>query len=104
MPVDFDSECSYLNADLSAHQIVAQYISNLKIYCRRIILFIDFYIKQITSYNCTAHETLTKEIALILLNFLEDRKDKGSIIASLITGFIGLAYEGVPSYLHPIDK
>ena len=28
-PIDFNSECSYLNADLSRHQNTAQYLSNL---------------------------------------------------------------------------
>ena len=51
--------------------------------------------RQITSYNHTAHEILTKEISLILPNFPNDKKDKRSIIASLITGFIGLAYKGI---------
>ena len=42
-PIDFNSECSYLNADLSKHQNAKQYITNLKIYCERIVPFIDFY-------------------------------------------------------------
>ena len=41
-----------------------------------------------------------KEISLILPNFPKDRKEKRSIIASLVPSFIGLAYEGVSSYLH----
>ena len=100
LPIDFDSECSYLNADLSRHQNAAQYLSNLKIYCRKIIPLIDFYKKPIASYNCTAHKILTKEISLILPNIPKDRKkNKRSIIASLITSFINLAY-GISSYLH----
>ena len=41
-----------------------------------------------------------KEISLVLPNFPKDRKEKRSIIASLVTSFIGLAYEGISSYLH----
>ena len=37
---------------------------------------------------------------MILPNCPKDRKDKRSIIASLISGLIGLAYEGISSYLH----
>ena len=59
-----------------------------------------YFIEQISSYNCTAHNILTNEISLILPNFQKDRKGKRSIIASLIKGFIGLAYEGISSYLH----
>ena len=40
------------------------------------------------------------EISLILPNFPKDKKEKNSIIPSLLTGFIGLAYEGISNYLH----
>ena len=40
------------------------------------------------------------EISLILPNFPKARVEKRSIIASLVTGFIGLVYEGLSSYLH----
>ena len=40
------------------------------------------------------------KISLILPNFQKTREEKRSIIASLISGFIGLAYEGVSSFLH----
>ena len=42
---------------------------------------------------------LTKEISLILPTFPTERKEKRSIIASIVTGFIGLAYEGISSFL-----
>ena len=35
------------------------------------------------------------EIALISPNFPKVRKEKRNITASLISGFIGLAYEGI---------
>ena len=41
-----------------------------------------------------------KEISLVLPSFPKDRKEKRSIIASLVSSFISLAYEGVSSYLH----
>ena len=37
---------------------------------------------------------------MILPTFPRARQEKRSIIASLITGFIDLAYEGISSYLH----
>ena len=40
------------------------------------------------------------EISLILPNFPKARQEKRSINALLITGFIGLAYEGISSSLH----
>ena len=41
-----------------------------------------------------------KEIPLILLKFQKNKKGKRGIITSLVTGFIGLAYEEISSYLH----
>ena len=40
------------------------------------------------------------EIDLILPTFLVGKKSKRGIITSLITGFIGLAYKGISSFLH----
>ena len=40
------------------------------------------------------------EISLILPNFPQARHEKRSITASLISGFIHLAYEGISSFLH----
>ena len=99
-PIDFDAECSYLDQDLRRHHNAKQYVSNLKMYCEKIVPFIDFYKKQISSYNGTAHTNLTNEIPLILPNFPKDREGKRSIIASLVTGFIALVCEGISSYLH----
>ena len=63
------------------------------------MLSVDFYKKQIDYYSKTFCDILMKEI-LILLNFPKNRKEKGAIITSLVTGFIGLVYKGVSSYLH----
>ena len=49
--------------------------------------------KQIEYYNQTAHDILTNEIALILPTFTKKDRQKRGILTSLITGFIGLAYE-----------
>ena len=99
-PIDFNSECSYINGDIRRHQNAAQYLPNIKNFCTKIVPFIDFYKKQIGYYNKTVHDILTKEIPLILPNFPKNRKEKRHIIASLVTGFMGLVYEGISSYLH----
>ena len=62
--------------------------------------FIDYYNKEIDYYNKTVHDILTKEIPLILPYFFQNRKEKRGIITLLVTGFIGLVYEGISSYLH----
>ena len=59
----------------------------------------DFYKKQISAYNHMSHKILN-EISLILPNYPKGRKEKRGIITSLITGFIGIVYEGISSYLH----
>ena len=43
---------------------------------------------------------MTNELALLLPTFPTQDRQKRGIITSLITGFIGLAYEGISSFLH----
>ena len=43
---------------------------------------------------------MTNEIALMLPTVNKNERQKRGIITSLITGFIGLAYEGISSFLH----
>ena len=43
---------------------------------------------------------MTNELALILPTFPTQNRQTRGIITSLITGFIGLAYEGISSFLH----
>ena len=40
------------------------------------------------------------KMSLILPNFPQKRQEKRSIITVLISGFTGLAYEGISSFLH----
>ena len=51
LPVDFDSECSYLNVDLSRFRYPIQYIPYIRNFCKKIVLFIDYYKKQIDYYK-----------------------------------------------------
>ena len=57
-----------------------------------------FYKRQIKSYNNTAHNILKNELDLILLQL--PTKQKYGIITTLVSSFIGLAYEGISSFLH----
>ena len=50
-PIDFDSECSYLNVDLKMHRYPMQYLPNIKNFCKKIVPFIGFYKTQIDYYN-----------------------------------------------------
>ena len=49
-------------------------------------------------YNNTAHNILEKEINLLLPQI--PRVQKHGIITMLVSSFIGLAYEGISSFLH----
>ena len=68
-PIKFDSTCNYSDFDINRKLFPTKFILSFKHYCKKIIPFIDFYKKQIASYNHTVHEILTKEIPLILPNF-----------------------------------
>ena len=72
----------------------------IKCYCVKIAPHIEYYRKQVAYYNQTAADILTDELALILPTFPTQNRQKRGIITSLITGFIGLAYEGISSFLH----
>ena len=69
LSIELNSTCNYLNVNVDRNHFLTQFIPNFKNYYRKIIPFIDFYRKQIDSYNHTAHEILTNEISLILPNF-----------------------------------
>ena len=96
--IPYDAECAHLD-NPKPGQIIA-IIKDIKCYCVKIAPQIDYYRKQIAYYNQTATDILTNELALILPTFSKQNRQKRGIITSLITGFIGLAYEGSSSFLH----
>ena len=57
-----------------------------------------YYKRLIKSYNHTAHNILANEINLLLPQV--PKKQKHGIITMLVSSFIGLAYEGISSFLH----
>ena len=56
-----------------------------------------YYKRQIKTYNNTAHNILKNEIDLMLPQI--SRKQKCGIITTIVSSFIGLAYEGISSFL-----
>ena len=96
--VDFDSKCSYLASNDS-------YYTKLMKYCLKIVPYMEFYKRQIKYYNHTASKNLTNDIGLILPTFPTDNRPKrGAILTSVLGGIassvIGIAYEGISSFLH----
>ena len=55
---------------------------------------------QITAYNLTAHKILKNEVDLILPKFQIEQRNKRAIFGAIILGFLGLAIEGISSFLH----
>ena len=95
--ISYDFNCQYLEDAMNLKDYLTQLIRDIKNYCVKIAPYVDYYKKQIDYYNWTAYEIITNEVAVILPIF---PKQKRGIITSLITGFIGLAYEGTSSFLH----
>ena len=60
--------------------------------------YVSYYKRQIKSYNKLAHNILRYEIDLMLPQI--SRKHKHGIITTIVSSFIGLAYEGISSFLH----
>ena len=96
--IPYDAECTHLD-NPKPGQILGM-IKEVKRYCVKIAPHIKYYRKQIAYYNQMATDILTNELALILPTFTKQDSQKTGIITSLITGFIGLAYEGISSFLH----
>ena len=75
------------------------------VYCKNIIPYMYLYKHQVEYYEKTVYDIFEKDIGLILPGF-EDREksvnqkhQKRQIISALISGFIGLAFEGISSFL-----
>ena len=65
----------------------------------------DFTKDKYKYYNCTAYDPLENDIGKILPKFLTDHRHKrgailASILGSIASSVIGLAYEGISSFLH----
>ena len=73
-----------------------KYLTELKTYCNKIKPFVSYYRKLINSYNKTTHNILENEIKPLLSQI---SRQKCGIITTLVSGFIGLAYEGISSFL-----
>ena len=67
--------------------------------------YVQLYQRQIQYFNQTAYDTLTNDIDEILPKFPTDNRQKcrailASILGSVASKVIGLAYEGISSFLH----
>ena len=97
----FVFECSYANHTSTSTTDYARLMS----YCMKIAPYARLYQRQIQYYNKTAYDTLANDIGKILPKFPTDKRRKRGAILTTILGsvaskVIGLAYEGISSFLH----
>ena len=92
--LNFDHSCTYMNKKYALTQIPVNTYCNT--YCNKIKPFVSHYSKLIKSYNATVYKILVNEIRPLLPHIL---KQKCGIVSTLVSGFIGLAYEGISSFL-----
>ena len=75
------------------------------VYCKNIIPYIYLYKHQVEYYEKTVYNILEKDIGMILPKFgntdnnIQSKHPKRQIISALVSRFIGLAFEGISSYL-----
>ena len=91
----FDLLCEHLNNPKS---YIHQYLKH----CQKTAPYVKFYQKQMEYYNKTAYDILEKEIGLILPTYNNKRNKRFivTLLGSLASGVIGLAFEGISSFLH----
>ena len=94
--LNFDQSCTYMNKKYAPNTDSSKYLAELKTYCNKIKPFVSHYSKLIKSYNATVYNILVNEIRPLLPHI---SKQKHGIISTLVSGFKGLAYEGISSFL-----
>ena len=103
----FDYNCSHVaNIEKDTKFKIPSTIKDMfKGYCRNIIPYIYLYKHQVEYYEKTVYNILQKDIGMILPKFgnmennVQSKCPKRQIISALVSGFIGLAFEGILSYL-----
>ena len=101
----FDYNCSHvINIEDTSFKIPSTIKDMFNVYCKNIIPYMYLYKHQVEYYEKTVYNILEKYIGLILPKF-EDKETnkhpkhlKRQIISALISGFIGLAFEGISSF------
>ena len=94
--LNFDHTCMYMNKEYAPNMDSRKYLTELKTYCKKIKTFVSHYNKLMNSYNITVYNILENEIKPLLLQI---SRQKHGIITTLVSGFIGLAYKGISSFL-----
>ena len=99
-PIRYDKECNYLRKlDDQDDDQIKESRRDL-IYCSKVRPFMALYTVQIKSHNLTAHKILKNKIDLTLPRSHTEYRNKKGIFGAIILGFLGLAFEGISSFLH----
>ena len=88
------------NLDNQNNDQVKENIRDLLSYCAKLRPYMAFYKMQINAHNKTAHHILKNKVDLILPKFSKGQKNKRGIFSAIISGFVGLAFKGISSFLH----
>ena len=96
--LNYDNTCAYLDNKNAQNTETRKYMLDLKTFCKKIEPFVVYYKRLIKSYNNTTHNISENELNLLLPQI--PRGQKCGIITILVSSFIGLAYEGISSFLH----
>ena len=94
--MNFDHTCAYMNKEYAPNTDSRKYLTELKTYCKKIKPFVTHYNNLIKSYNTTVYNILENEIKQLLPQI---SRQKCGISTTLVSGFLGLAYEGMSSFL-----
>ena len=103
----FDYNCSHVvNTEKGTNFKIPSTIKKMfNVYCKNIIPYMYLYKHQVEYYEKTVYNILEKDIGLILPRFeniemkVNQKHLKRQIISALISGFIGLAFEGISRFL-----
>ena len=96
--LNYDDTCAYLDNRNICDTDTKKHMLDLIMFCKKVEPFVIYYKRLIKSYNNTAHNFLKNEIDLILPQV--PRKQTCRIITTLVSSFIGLAYEGISIYIN----
>ena len=97
LKLNYDNTCTYTDNKNTYNTETRKHMLDLVTFSKKIEPFVLYYKTLIKPYN-TAHNILKNEINLILPQV--PKKQKCGIITMLVSSYIGLAYEGISSFLH----
>ena len=83
--LNYNHTCAYMKKENAPNTDSRKYLIELRTYCNKIKPFVSYYSKLMDSCNKAVHNSLQNEIRLLLL--------------ITVSSFIGLAYEGISSFL-----